>query len=209
MSQLIAVITKRLNPTGLKEIVVRPFGNNEVEIVVPEVDPAEINNIKQIIRTGGVLQFMIVASDERDGEVFEVAKIQSEKPGEVRLYRGVVDADGRQVGYWAKLAREKDEKTGSFRAIDTLANGYLRDSRTGEILDLTPQQKRSFAGDQSFLDSFLKQRGTTGLDVLTQDRILFELEGVTRQLADEAMRLGAAKLPIKTRFVSRDEQFGE
>jgi SecD/SecF fusion protein len=35
MSQLIAVITKRLNPTGLKEIVVRPFGGNEVEIVVP------------------------------------------------------------------------------------------------------------------------------------------------------------------------------
>ena len=42
-----------------------------------------------------------------------------------------------------------------------------------------------------------------------EGRILFELEGVTRQLADEAMRLGAAKLPIKTRFVSRDEQFGE
>src|SRR5262249_33142794 len=28
MGQLIAVITKRLNPTGLKEIVVRPFGAN-------------------------------------------------------------------------------------------------------------------------------------------------------------------------------------
>jgi large subunit ribosomal protein L16 len=45
--------------------------------------------------------------------------------------------------------------------------------------------------------------------VVRPGRILFELEGVTRQLADEAMRLGAAKLPIKTRFVSRDEQFGE
>ena len=45
--------------------------------------------------------------------------------------------------------------------------------------------------------------------VVLPGRILFELEGVTRQLADEAMRLGAAKLPIKTRFVSRDEQFGE
>jgi len=45
--------------------------------------------------------------------------------------------------------------------------------------------------------------------VVHPGRILFELEGVTRQLADEAMKLGAAKLPIKTRFVSRDEQFGE
>ena len=45
--------------------------------------------------------------------------------------------------------------------------------------------------------------------VVRPGRILFELEGVTRQLADEAMRLGAAKLPIKTRFVAREEQFGE
>ena len=45
--------------------------------------------------------------------------------------------------------------------------------------------------------------------VVRPGRILFELEGVTRQLADEAMQLGAAKLPIKTRFVTRDEQFGE
>jgi large subunit ribosomal protein L16 len=45
--------------------------------------------------------------------------------------------------------------------------------------------------------------------VVQPGRILFELEGVTRQLADEAMRLGAAKLPIKTRFVAREEQFGE
>ena len=34
-------------------------------------------------------------------------------------------------------------------------------------------------------------------------RIMFEIDGVSRQVAEEAMRLGAAKLPIKTRFVSR------
>src|ERR687884_251165 len=34
-------------------------------------------------------------------------------------------------------------------------------------------------------------------------RILFELEGVTPLVAKEALALGAAKLPIKTRFVSR------
>jgi len=45
--------------------------------------------------------------------------------------------------------------------------------------------------------------------VVRPGRVLFELEGVTRELAQEAMRLGAAKLPIKTRFVSRSEQMGE
>jgi large subunit ribosomal protein L16 len=34
-------------------------------------------------------------------------------------------------------------------------------------------------------------------------RIMFELDGVPAELAREALRLAAAKLPIKTRFVQR------
>ena len=34
-------------------------------------------------------------------------------------------------------------------------------------------------------------------------RIMFEIEGVSLDLAQEALQLGAAKLPIKTRFVQR------
>lgn len=34
-------------------------------------------------------------------------------------------------------------------------------------------------------------------------RILFEIEGVPPELAKEALALGAAKLPIKTKFVTR------
>ena len=34
-------------------------------------------------------------------------------------------------------------------------------------------------------------------------RIMFELDGVTDQVAKEALELGAAKLPIKTRIVTR------
>jgi large subunit ribosomal protein L16 len=32
---------------------------------------------------------------------------------------------------------------------------------------------------------------------------MFELDGVPEDIAREALRLGAAKLPIKTRFVQR------
>jgi large subunit ribosomal protein L16 len=35
-------------------------------------------------------------------------------------------------------------------------------------------------------------------------KIMFELDGVPRAVAEEAFELAAAKLPIKTRFVSRD-----
>ena len=34
-------------------------------------------------------------------------------------------------------------------------------------------------------------------------RIMFEVDGVSREVAQEAMTLAAAKLPIKTRFVAR------
>jgi large subunit ribosomal protein L16 len=34
-------------------------------------------------------------------------------------------------------------------------------------------------------------------------RIMFEVDGVPNETAREALRLGAAKLPIRTRFVER------
>jgi large subunit ribosomal protein L16 len=34
-------------------------------------------------------------------------------------------------------------------------------------------------------------------------RIMFEIDGVSTEIAQEALTLGAAKLPIKTKFVTR------
>lgn len=42
--------------------------------------------------------------------------------------------------------------------------------------------------------------------VVKPGRILYEMEGISEELAREAMRLAAHKLPIKTKFVTR---FGE
>lgn len=44
--------------------------------------------------------------------------------------------------------------------------------------------------------------------VVKPGRVLFELGGVTRATAAEAMKLAAHKLPIKTRFVSRADLEG-
>ena len=40
-------------------------------------------------------------------------------------------------------------------------------------------------------------------------RIMFELEGISKEDAKSAMRLGASKLPIRVRFVERVELGGE
>ena len=41
--------------------------------------------------------------------------------------------------------------------------------------------------------------------VVKPDRIMFELAGVEEETAREAMRLAAAKLPIKCKFVKKEE----
>jgi large subunit ribosomal protein L16 len=41
--------------------------------------------------------------------------------------------------------------------------------------------------------------------VIKPARVLYEMEGVTREIAEEAFRLAAHKLPIKTRFVTREQ----
>ncbi len=41
--------------------------------------------------------------------------------------------------------------------------------------------------------------------VIKPGRILYEMEGVPRELAMEALRLAAHKLPIKTKFVERGQ----
>ncbi|MCD6436091.1 MAG: 50S ribosomal protein L16 [Clostridiales bacterium] len=45
--------------------------------------------------------------------------------------------------------------------------------------------------------------------VVKPGRVMFEMSGVDEELAREAMRLAANKLPIKCKFVARDEVVGK
>ena len=64
--------------------------------------------------------------------------------------------------------------------------------------------------DKSFTKKPLEVRMGTGkggveswVAVIRPANVLFEVDGVPRELAREAMRLAAAKLPIRTKFISR------
>ena len=45
--------------------------------------------------------------------------------------------------------------------------------------------------------------------VVKPGRVLFELEGISKLAAQGAMKLGASKLPVRTRFIERRELGGE
>jgi len=44
------------------------------------------------------------------------------------------------------------------------------------------------------------------VDVIRPGKIIYELEGIPESVAKEAMTLAAHKLPIKTRFISRESR---
>jgi large subunit ribosomal protein L16 len=44
------------------------------------------------------------------------------------------------------------------------------------------------------------------VDVIRPGRIIYELEGVSEEVAKEAMRLASHKLPMKTRLISRENR---
>lgn len=92
MDRLIAALNLRVNPGGQKEIVIRKFGENEVEIIVPEAQPAEIEQLKKTIRTAGFLEFRIMANQRNLGralrgdtdQLLEDAK-KPESPRDVKI----------------------------------------------------------------------------------------------------------------------------
>ncbi|MEM6980163.1 MAG: protein translocase subunit SecDF, partial [Planctomycetota bacterium] len=59
---LIEPLIRRINPSGTQEIVIRPYGEEQIEIIVPEVDQREVDRIKKLVEEAGQLRFAIVAN---------------------------------------------------------------------------------------------------------------------------------------------------
>ena len=66
---LVQQLSRRINPSGTSDIVVRPYGTSQVEIIVPEVNQDEVFVIKKLITTAGALEFRIVANNRQHDEL--------------------------------------------------------------------------------------------------------------------------------------------
>ena len=51
IAALVQALKKRINPSGVKEIIIRPYGDNKVEIIVPGLDAQEIEACASSSRT--------------------------------------------------------------------------------------------------------------------------------------------------------------
>ena len=100
MDKLVAAVSRRVNPGGQKEVTVRQYGLDQLEVIVPDVDQAEVDLIKRIVSSAGVLEFRITANpaDPRHRRVIELA---NRTPGTM------VSEEGRQIGRWVELDTTK------------------------------------------------------------------------------------------------------
>lgn len=160
--RLIQSITNRINPAGTKEIVVRRYGEWQIEIIIPEVQDIEIERIKDLISTAGALEFRIVANRTDHPAIIAQAEDQADDP---QLRRSRFVRDGvEDLGYWARVGRESQPVAGGiypFRVA--VASDILRDAVTGELLELPPAVR---AGDGAVLAGWVEEQGIREIDVL-------------------------------------------
>jgi SecD/SecF fusion protein len=100
MDKLVAAVARRVNPGGQKEVTVRQFGLDQIEVIVPDVDAAEVESIKAKVSSAGVLEFRITA-DARDSRHARAIELAGRTVGTT-----VID-DGRPVARWVLLDAEK------------------------------------------------------------------------------------------------------
>ena len=97
---LVEALARRINPGGVKEIVIRPYGDKQVEIIIPDVDAAEVERIKRQITKAGFLRFLIVAKRTSHETLFRLAEAQ---PGARIIKNGT-----ESLGEWVPIANAED-----------------------------------------------------------------------------------------------------
>ena len=161
---LIPKLTQRLNPSGTKEILIRPIGSDQIEIVVPNVNPQEVEELKRVIQNAGILQFRIVANRSDHQDTIQLARKQSTSDNETeRLTREVRSSDGNTVvGLWQAVGRDEKARDGIKGFKTPVDNDIIRDSKTGKLIE-----DLNFNGnDKLGFEKSLLARGIQDVDVL-------------------------------------------
>ena len=96
MDKLVAAVSRRVNPGGQKEVTVRQFGLDQIEVILPEVEQSEVDQIKKIISSAGVLEFRMLANRADPRHRAAIAMAEKSRASTVRQ-------DGKPLARWIRL----------------------------------------------------------------------------------------------------------
>ena len=141
-ADIIPALVRRVNPSGTKEIMIRPLGADKIEVTIPTVEDAEADGIWKRLVEAGKLEFRILA---RDTQAFkrqrDAAKAQADAGNRSRKVQEEVDGKSQTVAVWVALARvvQPDDSPNDivpFKFVPQRSD-LVRDKASGKILDLS------------------------------------------------------------------------
>jgi SecD/SecF fusion protein len=110
MDKLVAAVTRRVNPGGQKEVTIRTYGVEQIEIAIPEVEEAEVQRIERIISRAGNLEFRILANNRNDKELIERALAE---PNKMQIF----DASGNLLAWWVPVKEGEEQHFAGYPEI--------------------------------------------------------------------------------------------
>ena len=164
---LVQQLSRRINPSGTSDTVVRPYGTSQVEIIVPSVNQAEVSVIKKLITTAGALEFRIVAN--RQQHVLLTDTLLSDSRNEKQDIVYDFDSPGGKVefGRWARVARGDAEEEGGLRPFKYIPIGdVIRDIDKRELITIPLTQEARDEDRSMVLAEELKSRNIRDIEVL-------------------------------------------
>lgn len=100
MDEMVAAVSRRVNPGGQKEVTIRKVGAEGIEIIIPKATDEDIRQIEQTIGKAGSLEFRILASRRHDETTIERA--MEEKGATVK------DEQGRIRARWVPVDKSQE-----------------------------------------------------------------------------------------------------
>ena len=114
MNRMIGAIGRRVNPGGVKEVTIRQYGPQQIEIIIPRAGDDEIDQVMRRISSSGSLEFRITANTVDHPDI--IGRAQASQS---RLVR---DGD-RTVARWVELDTNQIPVTSTDYIIRTDVRG--------------------------------------------------------------------------------------
>jgi SecD/SecF fusion protein len=180
MQKMVAAIIKRINPSGVEDVTVRPVGADRLEVIVPGSDPQDVARYRRLITDLGNLEFRILADERKSAEMRRW--IQDTQPdGTYPFPADVVRRDRREgrdrvVARWYPVSMDEATKKGiPQRTLEVLSrlSGMPADQIELEM-PLSELVKRGMSLDgmwEALVEAFKDQRMTPTISLEDRRRV--------------------------------------
>lgn len=174
---LVEPLTRRINPSGTQEIVIRPYGETQIEIIVPAVNDLEVGRIKKLVSEAGVLRFAILANQVDHQAIINEAIEQSQSSDPAIATRSNVgDPEDSLYGRWVKLGKETKANNDGIHPMRMSTQGMtLRNPNDGSMLTI-PRDLLG-ADEQVQVAQWLKTQPFSDIEVLMVINPLLDIQG--------------------------------